>query len=73
MNSPEKALAEQASKIAHDMRTPLSVLKSFVNLPGDLSDEELEEYRAAAQRSVEKLLDLADQLTNFAKAEKDKS
>ncbi len=68
------AIGQMSSHIAHDMRSPLSALKGYVKTP-TLSDEpEIKEYQAAAQRSVDKLLHMADDLVDYAKASKiDKS
>lgn len=54
------------SGISHDMRTPLSVLKSYVNYRSGKGDAEEEEYRKAADSSVNKLLGIADKLSSKA-------
>lgn len=67
----EVAIGRLSSYIAHDMRSPLSVLKSYVNLnPDQMSEGEAEEYHDAAKRSVGKLLHMADDLVDYAKASK---
>ncbi|MFH1769286.1 MAG: hybrid sensor histidine kinase/response regulator, partial [Parcubacteria group bacterium] len=58
------------SHVAHDMRSPLSVLKGYVAMPGADDDPEMKEYQAAAQRSVDKLLHMADDLVDYSKASK---
>ena len=65
------AIGEISSQVAHDMRSPLSVLKAFVQhqaagLARQGDDDEL--YRAAAGRSVEKLGRMADELLDYARA-----
>jgi signal transduction histidine kinase/CheY-like chemotaxis protein len=66
--STDAVIGRMSSHIAHDMRSPLSVLRSFVSMQkGNLSGDE-EEYRRAADRSVSKLLHMADDLVDYAKA-----
>lgn len=52
--------------ISHDMRTPLSVLKSYINYRSGKGDAEEDEYRRAAESSVNKLLGIADRLSSKA-------
>lgn len=67
----ERALAKQASYIAHDMRSPLSVLKTYAELPNpDVNDPDVEDLRKSAERSVGKLEHMAEDLVNYAKASK---
>ncbi|MFH1769201.1 MAG: HAMP domain-containing sensor histidine kinase, partial [Parcubacteria group bacterium] len=63
-------LGQSSALIAHDMRSPLSVLKGYVAMPGADDDPEMKEYQAAAQRSVDKLLHMADDLVDYSKASK---
>jgi signal transduction histidine kinase len=61
------AIGGIASHVAHDMRSPLAVLKSYVALIRPASPED-KEYADAAERSVDKLLCMADDLVDYAKA-----
>ena len=64
------SVGQVSSQIAHDMRSPLSMLKTYVNAkPEDLEDD-YEEYNNAARRSVNRLLHMADDLVNYSKAQK---
>jgi signal transduction histidine kinase/CheY-like chemotaxis protein len=62
------AIGQMSSHIAHDMRSPLSVLKSYVGIKGDFDEADVREYRKIAERSVLKLLHMADDLVNYSKA-----
>lgn len=66
--STDAAIGRISSHIAHDMRSPLSVLKSYVEMKRGSLDEDEEEYRKAAERSINKLLHMADDLVDYAKA-----
>lgn len=57
-----------SSHIAHDMRSPLSVLKGYVGATGQHGDPDLTEYHAAASRSVAKLEAMANDLVDYAGA-----
>jgi len=63
--SETEAMEQMASHVAHDMRSPLSVVKAYVESANANSNIE---YKAAAQRSVEKLLGMARDLLDYAKA-----
>ncbi|MFH1769281.1 MAG: hybrid sensor histidine kinase/response regulator [Parcubacteria group bacterium] len=64
------AIGSMSSHIAHDMRSPLSVLKGYAARPVSDDDPDMQEYQAAAQRSVDKLLHMADDLVDYSKASK---
>ena len=67
------AIGAIASQVAHDMRSPLSVLRAYAGrqsaerkeVAGGANDEL---YRAAAARSVDKLVRMADELVDYARA-----
>ena len=60
-----------SSHIAHDMRSPLSVLKTYAGLQtGADEDPDVEDLRKSAMRSVGKLEHMANDLVNYAKASK---
>jgi signal transduction histidine kinase len=62
-------MARIALQIAHDIRSPISVLKGYVESVNTMdSDETL--YKITALRSVNKLLKMAADLTDYAKADK---
>ncbi len=63
------ALAEAAAQVAHDMRSPLSVLKAYLGSAAPKREDDVE-CAAAAERSVNKLLHMADDLVDYAKASK---
>ncbi len=65
------AMGEIASHIAHDMRSPLSVLRAYVHMEeGDstLTKSEFDETKAASKRSIDKLLRMANDLVDYSKA-----
>lgn len=66
----QKVLSLQACQVAHDMRTPLSVLKCYFETPPDQSDTDFIECKNAARRSVYRLIDMSNDLVDFAKADK---
>lgn len=61
-----------ASHIAHDMRSPLSVLKGFAGMiaakKDPARDPAAEEFVGAAVRSVQKLNRMADELVDYSRA-----
>ena len=60
-----RKMASAAAHVAHDMRSPISVLKAYVDLkPDDVEGE----FRIAAQRSVDKMGIMADNLMDYARA-----
>jgi signal transduction histidine kinase len=65
-----RALGIQASHVAHDMRSPLAVLKTYVGTEADIDSPDAGSFREAAQHSVDKLLCMADDLVDYAKASK---
>ena len=58
----KKKIERTLSYISHGMRSPLSVLKGYVENCATTSDEDALEYKKAAKRSIEKLLHMADDL-----------
>lgn len=52
------------SGIAHDMRTPLSVISGFLNTV-NVGDEEMKEFKRAAKRSLEKVLNLIEEMATL--------
>nr|HPQ81011.1 HAMP domain-containing sensor histidine kinase [bacterium] len=69
------AIGSIASQVAHDIRSPLSVISAYVqraaaanHAKGAGADEEL--YLGATARSVEKLMAMADELLDYARASK---
>ena len=54
--------------IAHDMRSPLSVLNAFVQHYETCGDSDEREFAGAAHRSVKKLLHMADDFLDYGKA-----
>jgi signal transduction histidine kinase len=62
------AMGRMCSMIAHDMRSPLSVLKGYVDKEETLSTPEESEYQHAARRCVQRLLNMAADLVDYAKA-----
>jgi signal transduction histidine kinase len=57
-----------AKHVAHDMRSPLSVLKMYVEMTNVRAGKDEEDVGAAAERSVKKLLRMADDLVDYSKA-----
>lgn len=55
-----------AEGVAHDMRTPLSVIKSFLEVI-PVEEDEIREFHLAAKRSLEKVLGLVEELSAPAK------
>lgn len=68
-NASAVAVGKMSSHIAHDMRSPISVLKSYVEVSKPASSEE-KQFRDAAGRSVKKLQHMAEDLVDYAKAGK---
>lgn len=64
------AIGQISSHLAHDMRSPLSVLETYVKKDNAAFDPEEREFKSAAARSVKKLLHMADDLVDYAKATK---
>lgn len=64
------AIGQISSHIAHDMRSPLSVMKAYL-IRNDKGNSELNnEYNLAAKHSVDKLLRMSEELVDFARANK---
>lgn len=64
----QTSIGKVASQVAHDLRSPISVLKGFVESVNDGGDGDLAEYKASARRSVEKMVRMADDLVDYTKA-----
>jgi signal transduction histidine kinase len=69
-NEKLAAIGRMSSHIAHDMRSPMSVLSAYVKMKDDLSEEDAQELKGAAERSVAKLARMADELVDYAKADR---
>lgn len=54
-------LKYEVAGLAHDMRTPLSVIKGFLHTLS-VPEGDMEEFHGAAKRSLEKVLNLVDKL-----------
>ncbi|MBT3182839.1 MAG: sensor histidine kinase [Deltaproteobacteria bacterium] len=66
------ALGRVASNVAHDIRSPLSVLKTYIQL-GDfksLNSDEIVEIRGASERSLEKLENMAEEMLAYSSAKR---
>ncbi|MFA5812282.1 MAG: sensor histidine kinase, partial [bacterium] len=71
LSAKMSAIGQLSSHIAHDMRSPLSALKAYLGMSeqwGEFNEIERAESKAAAERSVEKLLRMANDLVDYAKA-----
>ncbi|MFA5186487.1 MAG: hybrid sensor histidine kinase/response regulator [Patescibacteria group bacterium] len=68
-NAELVAIGQISSQIAHDMRSPISVIKSYI-IAATRSCCVEQEYSNAASRSVDKLNRMADDLLDYAKAKK---
>ena len=69
-NASLAAIGQMSSHIAHDMRSPLSVLKCYVENDDSSSDQDALDCKKAARRSVGKLLRMAEELVDYSKAAK---
>ena len=70
-NAHMAAIGQSSSHLAHDMRTPLSVLVSFVEGLENNSDKlKNAEYKNAVKNSVNKLQKMANELNDYSKANK---
>jgi len=67
-NAALVAIGEISAQVAHDMRSPLSVLTTFVQHRESSGDSDEREFAAAAHRSVRKLLNMADDFLDYGKA-----
>ena len=67
-NAALAAVGEISAQVAHDMRSPLSVLTTFVKHYEARGDSEEREFAGAASRSVKKLLHMADDFLDYGKA-----
>lgn len=61
MDKKEKT-AEYLSQLAHDMKSPLTVLKQYLTSLPISEDEDLKEFHEAASRSLENLIRLAENM-----------
>lgn len=64
------AIGQISFHIAHDMRSPLSVLEAYVKRDNSTFDPDEKEFKSAAARSIKKLLHMANDLVDYAKASK---
>lgn len=55
---------KDVSGVAHDMTTPISVIKSFLETIS-IEDQENQEFHLAAKRSLDKLMGLVESLSEF--------
>lgn len=73
LNEKELAIAASigsvASHLAHDIRSPLSVLTNFVSFVPPIDDESIERLRDSSRRSIERLTDMVNDLLDYAKAQ----
>ncbi|MEY8390213.1 sensor histidine kinase [Lachnospiraceae bacterium] len=62
---------ESIASISHDIRTPLTSVKGYVQMQQktDLSEEKKEEYAAIVERRLEELADILNQLFEYARIE----
>lgn len=64
----QASIGRIASHVAHDMRTPVSVLEGFVRLTPHSDDSEMKEYKISAANSVNKLQRMAEDLVDYTRA-----
>ena len=72
MKSVEGLRRELVANISHDLRTPLSILKGYIEtlqIKDDLTEEERQKYLDTAYASAEKLSSLISQLFEYSKLE----
>lgn len=65
------AIGRLSSQIAHDIRSPLSVLRSYIKMTqnANATPEDAAEFGPAAERSVAKLLNMAEDLLDYSKSQ----
>lgn len=72
MHSQETAVQASIGKIsshvAHDLRTPISVLQGFVGCVKDDGRPSMREFKESALRSLQKMNQMADDLVDYSKA-----
>jgi len=66
-SSALSAIGKISSQLVHDMRTPLSVLKCYMECVKDDGNEGGKEIKEAAKRSVKKLLVMSEDLLSYSK------
>lgn len=75
IESVDKLRRELIANVSHDLRTPLSVLRGYVETYelklGTLSDDQKKEYLETIRKSADKLAKLIDQLFEYSKLEAD--
>ncbi|MDX1409570.1 MAG: histidine kinase dimerization/phospho-acceptor domain-containing protein, partial [Saprospiraceae bacterium] len=72
LKSVESLRRELIANVSHDLRTPLSILRGYIEtlkMKTDLSEEERQRYLDIANQSAEKLSRLVTQLFEFSKLE----
>ena len=73
LKSVDTLRKELIANVSHDLRTPLAVLKGYVETlqikKDELSPEEKEEYLLTLNGNIDKLTDLVDQLFEYSKLE----
>ncbi|MEQ8711388.1 MAG: HAMP domain-containing sensor histidine kinase [Cyclobacteriaceae bacterium] len=73
LKSVEKLRKELTANVSHDLRTPLAIMKGYIETmqikDDKLTSEERENYLAIVSKSLEKLTKLVTQLFEFSKLE----
>ena len=73
LKSVDTLRKELIANVSHDLRTPLAVLKGYVETlqikKDELSDEEKDEYLQTLNGNIDKLTGLVDQLFEYSKLE----
>ena len=75
IESVDKLRRELIANVSHDLRTPLSVLRGYVETYElkleDLSEDQKKDYLETIKKSADKLAKLIDQLFEYSKLEAD--
>ena len=70
MNQTEQSLNESVASTAHDLRTPLTAIKGYIQLIQTTQDESQKaEYLEMAERSLNRLVSLTDHFYEGSKSE----
>ena len=64
------AIGQMSSYIAHDLRSPIQVLRNYLNTIPNSEDPDEIDFQNAAKNSVNKLSDMANELVDYSKATK---
>ncbi len=64
----EMHMQQLGAHVAHDIRSPISVLKAFVQYASETNSPVEEEFVASARRSVERIVSMAGQILDYSKA-----